>query len=128
MDNKTLLNKIIEGTQHTETVTITYNGEDYNFTLKPLTSGELSKVQRIERKGLNININNNGKSKPVPLNAGELANNTAEAMYTSISYSLDAPTDKIRLLPQNLVEDLFKEVMRISNLTEKDLVLVRNFQ
>lgn len=127
MQNKEMLQKIIEGTQHTEQVTIPFNGEDFTFTLKPLNSGELSTIQKIERKGLTININQKG-ANPSPINAGDLADNQNEAMYKGISISLDAPVDQVRKLPQSLVEALFKEVARISNITDNELVLIRNFQ
>lgn len=127
MENKELINKIIEGSQIEEQVQIPFNGEEYTFTLKPLTSGQLSTIQKLERKGLNINITNKGGNTS-PVNAGDLANNQAEAMYKAISFSLDAPTDKIRQLPQDIVELLFKEVIRISKVTDNELVLLKNFQ
>ena len=127
MENKEILNKIIEGAKQTEQVTIQWNGEDFHFTLKPLTAGELSTIQKIERKGLSININQKG-ANPVPINAGDLADAQNEAMYKGISYSLDAPVDQIRQLPISIVEALFKEIIRISNITDKELVLIKNFQ
>ena len=127
MENKELLDKIIEGTQMEEQVTIPFNGEDYTFTLKPLTSGQLSTLQRIERKGLNININGKGKASPIDINAGDLADNQAEAMFKGISFSLDAPVEKVKLLPLEIVEALFKEIIRISKLSDNELILVKNF-
>lgn len=128
MENKELLDKIIEGTQMEEQVTITFNGEDFTFTLKPLTSGQLSTLQRLERKGLNINISSKGKASPIDINAGDLADNQAEAMFKGISFSLEAPVEKVKLLPLEIVEALFKEIIRISKVSENELILVKNFQ
>lgn len=128
MENKELLDKIIEGTQMEEQVTITFNGEDFTFTLKPLTSGQLSTLQRLERKGLNINISSKGKASPIDINAGDLADNQAEAMFKGISLSLEAPVEKVKLLPLEIVEALFKEIIRISKVSDNELILVKNFQ
>lgn len=128
MENKELLDKIIEGTQMEEQVTITFNGEDFTFTLKPLTSGQLSTLQRLERKGLNINISSKGKASPIDINAGDLADNQAEAMFKGISFSLEAPVEKVKLLPLEIVEALFKEIIRISKVSDNELILVKNFQ
>lgn len=127
MENKELLDKIIEGTQMEEQVTITFNGEDFTFTLKPLTSGQLSTLQRLERKGLNINISSKGKASPIDINAGDLADNQAEAMFKGISFSLEAPVEKVKLLPLEIVEALFKEIIRISKVSDNELILVKNF-
>ena len=127
MENKELLDKIIEGTQMEEQVTITFNGEAFTFTLKPLTSGQLSTLQRLERKGLNINISSKGKASPIDINAGDLADNQAEAMFKGISFSLEAPVEKVKLLPLEIVEALFKEIIRISKVSDNELILVKNF-
>ena len=127
MENKELLDKIIEGTQMEEQVTITFNGEDFTFTLKPLTSGQLTTLQRLERKGLNINISSKGKASPIDINAGDLADNQAEAMFKGISFSLEAPVEKVKLLPLEIVEALFKEIIRISKVSDNELILVKNF-
>ena len=110
-----------------EQVTITFNGEDFTFTLKPLTSGQLSTLQRLERKGLNINISSKGKASPIDINAGDLADNQAEAMFKGISFSLEAPVEKVKLLPLEIVEALFKEIIRISKVSDNELILVKNF-
>lgn len=128
MSNNQILDKIIEGTQAEEQITINYNGEPYSFTLKPLTAKQLSKIQNLERKGMTIQITGNGQAKPFKINAGTLAENQMEAMINGISLSLDAPVEKVRELPTDLVELLFQEVVRVSNVTEQDLVLIRNFQ
>lgn len=126
--NNQILDKIIEGTQHEEQVTINYNDEPYTFTLRPLTAKQLSKIQNLERKGMSIQITGNGQAKPFKINAGSLAENQMEAMINGISLSLDASLDKVKLLPSDLVESLFQEVIKVSNVTEQDLVLIRNFQ
>lgn len=126
--NNQILDKIIEGSQAEEQVTINYNDEPYTFTFHPLTAKQLSKIQNLERKGMSIQIMNNGQAKPFKINAGSLAENQMEAMINSISLSLDAPLDKVKQLPPDLVELLFQEVVRVSNVSEEELILIRNFQ
>ena len=126
MENKEILDKIIEGTQQTEQVTIQYGNDDYTFTLRPLTSGELSKIQKIERKGLSIDIGSKG-AKPSLVNLGDFTDNQTMAMVEAISISLDAPSDKVQRLPLELVEKLFNEVARISNISDKELISLKNF-
>lgn len=126
--NNQILDKIIEGSQATEEVEINYNNEPYTFTLHPLTAKQLSKIQNLERKGMTIQITANGQAKPFKINAGSLAENQMEAMINGISMSLDASLDKVKRLPPELIETLFKEVVRVSNVSEQDLVLIRNFQ
>lgn len=126
--NNQLLDKIIEGSQAEEQVTINYNNEPYTFTLKPLTAKQLSKIQNLERKGMSIQIMSNGQAKPFKINAGSLAENQMDAMINAISLSLDAPLDKVKLLPPDLVELLFQEVVKVSNVDEEELILIRNFQ
>ena len=126
MENKEILDKIIQGTQKEEQVSIPFNGEDYTFTLRPLTSGELSKIQKIERKGLSIDIGSKG-AKPSMINLGDFTDNQNLAMVEAISISLDAPSDKVKQLPIELVESLFNEVARISNISDKELISLKNF-
>ena len=126
MENKEILDKIIQGTQKEEQVNIPFNGEDYTFTLRPLTSGELSKIQKIERKGLSIDIGSKG-AKPSMINLGDFTDNQNLAMVEAISISLDAPSDKVKQLPIELVESLFNEVARISNISDKELISLKNF-
>lgn len=128
MENIDIIDQLINGIQTTETVKIKYNNEEYSFTLRPLTSGELAKLQNIERKGLNIKPTTNKHEAVSAINAGEMAKNQAEAMHTGISMSLDAPLEKVQMLPIQIVEQLFKEIIRISKLTDKELILVQNFQ
>ena len=128
MENKDLIEQIIQGTQTEEQVTIKYDGADYTFTLKPLTTGQLSKLKKIEQSGLKVRMDKKGQTEIVPINAGEMAEAQEEAKYEGISFSVDAPVEKVKQLPQSVVDDLFKEIIRISELTDKDLVVVRNFQ
>ena len=126
-DNNDLIEKILKGEEHTETVQIEYNGDFFDFTLRPLTSKELSQVQKLERKGLKLDsITKNSESLSVDF--GDMAESQMKAMQKAISLSLDAPLSKVEQLPVSVVDGLFNEVIRVSNLSEKELIVVRNFR
>ena len=55
-NNTELLERLTLGKDKTETVTITVNGEDEEIELRPLTAGELSELQTIEKKGFVMRI------------------------------------------------------------------------
>lgn len=142
MSNNEMLQKIISGKQNTEEITLTINDEEVTFTLRPLTSGEVTKLQRIEKQGfkMKVGVNPQGKRQnvqsnmtDVDVNAGEFGELQSEAMYTAIAWSMsiDDETvniDAIKGLPAGTPELLYEEVVRVSGLTEKDLTSVKNFR
>lgn len=136
MTNQEMLNKLIQGTDKTETVEIEVNGNKAEFKIRPLTAGELTKLQVIEKQGFHVKVGmQNGKRQTVESNlsdvdvdVGEFNEAQAEAMYTAISLSFDLPVESIKNLPVGVPEVMFDKVIEISNLTETDLTSVKSFR
>ena len=136
MTNQEMLEKLIQGTDKTETVEIEVNGNKATFSIRPLTAGELTKLQVIEKQGFTVKVGmQNGKRQTVESNlsdidvdVGEFNEAQAEAMYTAISLSFDLPVENIKNLPVGVPEVMFDKVIEISNLTETDLTSVKSFR
>ena len=143
MSNAELLNKITQGTNYTETITIEINGETETVTIRPLSSGELSKLQVIEKKGFTMKIGmTNGKRTQVTtsntdmdINAGEFTEHQNEALYTAIAWALTTDDEEepitpeqIQQLPHGVPEQIFNHIIRISKLTDKDLTIIKQFR
>ena len=136
MTNQEMLEKLIQGTDKTETVEIEVNGNKAEFKIRPLTAGELTKLQVIEKQGFHVKVGmQNGKRQTVESNlsdvdvdVGEFNEAQAEAMYTAISLSFDLPVESIKNLPVGVPEVMFDKVIEISNLTETDLTSVKSFR
>ena len=69
----------------------------------------------------------------VDINAGEFNEQQAEAMYTAIAWSLSVEDEEIdpnliRQLPVGIPEDLFEKIVEISNLSDKDLTIIKTFR
>ena len=137
MTNLEILEKLTLGKQATEEVEI--QGETY--TIRPLTSGELAKLQSIEKKGftMKVGVTPQGQRKTVTtntdvdINAGEFNEQQAEAMYHAIAWSLSVEDEEIdpnliRQLPVGIPEDLFEKIVEISNLSDKDLTIIKTFR
>lgn len=143
--NLEMLQKLTLGKEAIETVTIEFEDEKADFTIRPLTSGELSKLQAIEKKKLNVKVAlENGKRKKtsvseddtkvqdVNINTGEFTESQAEAMYKAIAWSLSiddeiVPVEMVKKMMPGMPEVLFTEVIRISKLTESDLTSIKSF-
>ena len=136
MNNQEMIQKLILGTDNKETVEIEYNGEKATFNIRPLSAGELTQLQVIEKKGFNVKIGmQNGIRQTVEsnlsdldVNVGEFNEAQSEAMYKAISLSFNIPVDDIKQLPVGLPEIMFEHVIKISNLTDKDLTTVKTFR
>ena len=139
MKNIDTLRRITLGTEDTETVKIKYNDEELEFTMRPLTDGELTKLQSLEKKPLVVKIGmQNGirqsvQTNDVDINTGEFTEAQNESMYTAIAWSLSVddetvtPED-IKGLPTGLPQVLFEQVMNISKLTDEDLTVIKSFR
>lgn len=143
--NLEMLQKLTLGKEAIETVTIEFEDEKADFTIRPLTSGELSKLQAIEKKKLNVKVAlENGKRKKtsvseddpkvqdVNINTGEFTESQAEAMYKAIAWSLSiddeiVPVEMVKKMMPGMPEILFTEIIRISKLTESDLTCIKSF-
>lgn len=143
--NLEMLQKLTLGKDAVETITIEFENKTADFTIRPLTSGELSKLQAIEKKKLNVKVAlENGKRKKttvseddtkvqdVNINTGEFTESQAEAMYKAIAWSLSVddeiilPEDVKKMMP-GMPELIFEHVIRISKLSESDLTSVKSF-
>ena len=135
MGNTELLEKLTLGKDKTEIVIIEVNGEDQEITLRPLTSGELSKLQTIEKQGFVMRIGmNNGKRtsttnlSDMDINAGEFTKYQNEALYKAVAWSMGLKPEQVESFIPGLPEKIFSEVVRISNLDDKDLTIIKNFR
>ena len=138
MSNLELLQKLTLGTEATETITV--NGEE--IEIRPLTSGELSELQTIEKKGFVMKVGVGAKGKrtsvetsntDVDINAGDFTHYQSEALYKAVAYGLSINGEKIKpeqieKLPTGIPEQIFNEIVRISNLTNNDLTIIKNFR
>ena len=136
MNNLETLRKLTLGTDDTETVKINFENTDYEFEIRPLNDGELTKLQSIEKKPLVVKVGmQNGKRtsvqsniNDVDINTGEFTEAQNEAMYTAIGWSLDVPVDEIKSLPAGLPKVLFEQVIKISKLSDDDLTFIKSFR
>lgn len=135
MNNQEMLEKLIDGANTIEKVKIKVNDKEADFEIRPLTSGELSKLKAMEKKGFNMTIAVNGQGKrqgvqtnDVDVNAGEFNEYQSNAMYTAVSWSTDLEKESLEKLPVGFPEALFAEVIRISNLSDSDLTTVKTFR
>ena len=140
MKNLDVLQKLSLGTDCTKEVKVNFENEDYTFTMRPLSDGELTRLQAIEKKPLMVTIGmQNGKrtsvatTNDVEVNTGEFTESQAEAMYNAVALSLsvDGETvtrDDIKGLPAGLPSILFEQVVRISKLSDDDLTIIKSFR
>ena len=131
MDNKDVLMKLTLGKEVTETVTI----DDMEINLRPLTSGELSKLQALEKKGfiMKVGVNPSGKrqsvhTNDVDINAGEFTKYQTEAMYKAVAWSMDINEEEVQDFKVGFPEKIFLEVVRISNISDEDLTVIKQFR
>lgn len=134
-NNTELLERLTLGKDKTETVTITVNGEDEEIELRPLTAGELSELQTIEKKGFVMRIGmTNGKRtsttnlSDMDINAGEFSKYQNEALYKAVAWSMGITPEEVEEFIPGVPEAIFNEVVRISNLSDKDLTIIKNFR
>ena len=137
-NNFEMLQKLSTGKNHIEEIKI--NGVKLN--IRPLSDGELTKLQVIEKKPYTMNMKLNSKGKRGETNTntqdmdvgmGEFTQSQSEAMYTAVAWSLSIDDDKftvddVRNLDKGVPELIFKEVVRISKLNESDLSAIKNFR
>lgn len=141
MGNKDMIQRLTLGVDDIQTVSIDWEGEDLEFRLRPLTSGELSRLQVIEKKPLRLKVNmRNGKREAVQtnmndvdINTGEFTEAQSEAMYKAVALSLSVDDEKVtidevRNMVVGLPELLFQQVINVSRLSDADLTMVKQFR
>lgn len=142
--NLEMIQKLSLGKDDIEKVTLELEDDlKADFTLRPLTSGEISKLKALEKKSVVVKIGMEaGKrkkttvdnSQDINVNTGEFTEDQAEAMYKAIALSLSVDdediitADDVKKMRVGLPELLFTEVIRISQLTEDDLSAIKSFQ
>ena len=136
MSNLEMLERLTKGVEATETIEI--GGEEVE--IRPLTSGELSKLQTIEKKGfvMKVGVGANGKRpntnmSDVDINAGDFTQYQSEALYKAVAWGLSIGKEKVNpeqveALPAGIPEQIFKEIVRISNIKDNDLTIIKNFR
>ena len=141
MDGETI-QTVNNGLNSSFTETISFPGlesagkEKAEFQIRPLTSGELTQLQTLEKRGFQVKVGmQNGKRQTVEsnlsdvdINVGEFNEYQAEAMYTAIAWSLNVDVEEIKELPVGIPELLFEKVIEISSLSDKDLTAVKTFR
>ena len=134
-NNTELLEKLTLGKDKKELVIIEVNGEDQEIELRPLTSGELSKLQTIEKQGFVMRIGmNNGKRtsttnlSDMDINAGEFTKYQNEALFKAVAWSMGLKPEQVESFIPGVPEKIFSEVVRISNLHDNDLTIIKNFR
>ena len=136
MSNLEMLERLTKGIEATEIITV--NGEE--IEIRPLTSGELSELQTIEKKGfvMKVGVGANGKRtkadmSDIDINAGDFTHYQNEALYKAVAWGLsidgeNVKPEQIQDLPAGVPEQIFQEIVRISNLTNNDLTIIKNFR
>ena len=138
MSNLEMLERLTKGVEATETIEI--GGEEVE--IRPLTSGELSKLQTIEKKGfvMKVGVGANGKrtsvntsNTDVDINAGDFTQYQSEALYKAVAWGLSIGKEKVNpeqveALPAGIPEQIFNEIVRISNIKDNDLTIIKNFR
>ena len=138
MNNLEAIRKLTLGADDTETVTITFEDETITLKMRPLTDGELTKLQSVEKKPLTVTVGmKNGvrqsvHTNDVDINTGEFTEAQHEAMYNAIALSLSVDGEKVTVddvkeLKAGLPGIIFKEVIRISKLSDDDLTIIKSF-
>lgn len=136
MNKNELLQKLTLGKEATETVKITIDDETLDITLRPLTSGELSKLQVIEKKPLHVTVEmQNGKRtqthtnmQDVDINTGEFTEAQNEALYTAVAWSMGVDAEQVKEFYPGVPELIFEQVIRISKLSDDDLTVIKTFR
>lgn len=135
MGNLDMIEKLTLGKDKKETVTILVDGEEEEVELRPLTSGELSKLQTIEKKGFVMKIGmSNGKRttttnmSDIDVNAGEFTQYQNEALFKAVAWSMGVKEEQVEQFIPGVPEQIFGEVIRISNLKDKDLTIIKQFR
>jgi hypothetical protein len=137
MNNQDIIEKLTLGAQDIEEVTITIDKEKTTVSLRPLTSGELAKLRKIEKKPftMKMNMGANGKVKDVEktskqtmdVGMADFTDSQASTLYQAVAWSMDIDVESVKNFKVGVPEQIFKEVMRISSLPD-DLEVVKQFR
>ena len=138
MSNLEMLERLTKGIDATETITI--EGEEMD--IRPLTSGELSQLQIIEKKGFVMKVGVGAKGKrtsvetsntDVDVNAGDFTKYQSEALFKAVAWGLSVDGEKVKpeqieALPAGIPEQICQEIVRISKINNNDLTIIKTFR
>ena len=138
MTNQDIIDKLILGTDGVEEVTVTVGGEEIPVELRPLNSGELSKLRKMEKKPFTMKMNMNSKGKirdvkkesseqSMDIGMAEFTDSQAETLYSAVAWSMELDVETVKNFKVGVPEAIFSEVIRISNLPD-DLEVVKQFR
>jgi hypothetical protein len=138
MTNQDIIDKLILGTNDFEEVKITVKGEELPVQLRPLNSGELSELRKMEKKPFTMKMNMNSKGKirdvkkeaskqSMDIGMADFTDSQAETLYTAVAWSMDVDVEAVKGFKVGVPEAIFSEVIRISNLPD-DLEVVKQFR
>ena len=139
MNNLETIRKLTLGTDDTEDVKIVFEDETFELKMRPLSDGELTRLQTIEKKPLVVTVGMQGGKRTsvatndVDINTGEFTEAQNEAMYEAVALSLSVDGETvtasdIRELKAGFPAVIFKEVVRISKLSDEDLTVIKSFR
>lgn len=144
MSNLKVLQKLTLGKEDTITIPVEFPSGTEEITLRPLTDGELTKLQGLEKKPYNmkIKVNKNGERESVSreyqpntdvdVGMGDFTKYQMKAMYTAIAWSLSidetVTVEDIENLPPGVPDILFEKVIEISKLKDDDLTAIKQFR
>ena len=145
MSNLEMLQKLSEGLNKTQKIQINFEDEDYEFTMRPLTDGELSELRKLENSNfaVKVKLDDAGKRRGKPqketndnettIDGGKFSETRDLIKYKAVALSLscdgeEIPEDAVKDLSPGLPDLLFAEVIKISALSDDDLTTVKNFR
>ena len=62
------------------------------------------------------------------INAGEFTQYQNEALFKAVAWSMGITPEQVEEFIPGVPEQIFNEVVRISNLQDKDLTIIKNFR
>lgn len=143
MTNAEILNELINGKDNTQE--FEFEGLGKPLRLRPLTTGEILRLQKLEKKNqrYNISVEKDARKKrgerrkeirdevqkfENEIDAEQLRESVARTKFLAISLSADIPEAMVEELPSYLPDLIFEKVVDISKLTSKDLDLLADFR
>ena len=133
MSNLEMISRLTKGIEATEVINV--GGEEVE--IRPLTSGELSELQTIEKKGFVMKVGVGAKGKrtnvqtnntDVDINAGDFTQYQNEALFKAVAWSMGVDEDEVKGFLPGVPEQVFAHVVRLSNIKDNDLTIIKNFR
>lgn len=145
MVNEELIQEILSGVDNTITAEI--EGLNSKITLRPLATKEIMELRKLEKgtsKGTlkmdlpdakdgmrqikKENIREKVKQLEQDIIYADIEEGKDNVILKAVSYSSEIPIEQIEKFPIKITEDIFAKVMEISNVTEKDLDMLKSFR